>query len=80
MIVRFRVRDQGYRPAMKKAIPTLVTDIPREFLFAHTLTVGTKFQWFMLSLQANRLFFKVVATGREGTVMTVDLQTTEIDW
>ena len=80
MIVRFRVRDRGYYNVRKKNVLMLVTDIPRDFLFAHTLTVGTKFQWFALSRQSNRLFFTVLATGREGLVMTVDIQTSKFDW
>ena len=80
MIIRFRVRDRGYYNVMKKSILTLVSDLPSEFLRAHSLTVGSRVQWMALTLQANRLFFTVIATGREGTVMTVDLRTNRFDW
>jgi uncharacterized protein YebE (UPF0316 family) len=79
MIVRFRVRDRGYYDVMKKNVLFLVSDLPDE-LRAHGLVVGNSLTWYALSRQANRLFFKVVATGREGTVMTVDLLTNRFDW
>lgn len=79
MIIKFRVRDRGfYQPT--KIYVFLLTDLPDHVVFGHGLTVGKKFQWTALSIQAKRLFFSVVATGREGTTMTVDLRTTKFDW